>query len=268
MIMRGTTPRRLSWCGLLAVAGTAALLLPLMPTFAQSPPPASGQPQTDPRPEGGGGEQAKQARAEVDRSRAELELARSRLADAEARLRDRVAQVQTRDEERRAGRRGGRMVIIIQDENGREIRRMEVQPGQQIRVPGGDGGPGGGRGPEHQPPGAVGRPGGPGGADLPMLPGSAHQPGRPANRAGEAGSDQERRLQNLERRLDEVMRLLEQMRRERNPGAEPRLDRRPGAGRRNGPEEEEDPNIKPLDRKPAEPGNRRRGQAPPAAPSP
>ena len=151
------------------------------------------------------------------------------------------------------------MVIIIQDESGREIRRMEVQPGQQIRVPGGDGGPGGGRGPGNQPPGGLGRPGGPGGADLPLPPANAFQPGRAANRAGEAGSDQERRLQNLERRLDEVMRLLEQMRRERNPGAEPRPGR-PGAGGRNAPVEEEDPNIKPLDRPPAEPANRRRGR--------
>lgn len=40
MILRGTTPRHLTWVGGLAVLGLAALLLPIMPTWAQNPTPA------------------------------------------------------------------------------------------------------------------------------------------------------------------------------------------------------------------------------------
>ena len=40
MIMSGTTPRALSWRGLLAVLGLGALLLPLLPAWAQAQPPA------------------------------------------------------------------------------------------------------------------------------------------------------------------------------------------------------------------------------------
>ena len=37
MIMRGTTPKALSWAGFLAVVGLAAFLLPIWPTAAQPP---------------------------------------------------------------------------------------------------------------------------------------------------------------------------------------------------------------------------------------
>ena len=37
MIMQGTTPRALTWSGLLAVLGLSAMLLPLSPTWAQRP---------------------------------------------------------------------------------------------------------------------------------------------------------------------------------------------------------------------------------------
>jgi hypothetical protein len=40
MIMRGTPPRALSWRGCLAVLGLGALLLPLLPAWAQAQPPA------------------------------------------------------------------------------------------------------------------------------------------------------------------------------------------------------------------------------------
>jgi beta-lactamase regulating signal transducer with metallopeptidase domain len=36
MIMRGKTPRKLSWCGLILVCGLGALLLPLLPSFAEA----------------------------------------------------------------------------------------------------------------------------------------------------------------------------------------------------------------------------------------
>jgi hypothetical protein len=37
MIMRGSTPRALTWSGLLAVAGFGIVLLPVLPTWAQTP---------------------------------------------------------------------------------------------------------------------------------------------------------------------------------------------------------------------------------------
>ena len=52
MIMRGTTPRALTTWGALVVLGMGALLLPLLPTWAQQParesPPA--HPASDPKP--------------------------------------------------------------------------------------------------------------------------------------------------------------------------------------------------------------------------
>src|SRR5262249_21456549 len=44
MILRGTTPRTLSWHGSLAVLGVGALLLAFRPTWAQDPRPASEPP--------------------------------------------------------------------------------------------------------------------------------------------------------------------------------------------------------------------------------
>jgi beta-lactamase regulating signal transducer with metallopeptidase domain len=44
MILRGTSPRTLTWGGLLPVAGVAALLLPLWPTWAEPPRPAGTDP--------------------------------------------------------------------------------------------------------------------------------------------------------------------------------------------------------------------------------
>ena len=44
MIMQGTTPRTLSWGGLLALLGAGAFLLPVMPTWAQQPPPVAPEP--------------------------------------------------------------------------------------------------------------------------------------------------------------------------------------------------------------------------------
>src|SRR5439155_10808699 len=88
MIMRGTTPRRLSWTGLLAVAGAAALLLPLGPTLAQQPAPQ----------EDGDGVQAQRNRAEDALHKAEMNLQKAR-SDAEvARARAKEAEVRAHQE--------------------------------------------------------------------------------------------------------------------------------------------------------------------------
>jgi beta-lactamase regulating signal transducer with metallopeptidase domain len=283
MIMRGTTPRKLGWTGLLAVAGAAALLLPFVPGWAHAQPPAPGSAPQDRRPDGGD-EQSQRAQAELSRAEAELARARQQLEEAERRLQDMHQRLGRRQTQAGAGERpdGGprrRMVVVIQDENGREIGRMEVQPGQQIRVPGGppDGDrarnpmrPGGndpapgearpGRGRNFdpnkmQPPGQPGAPPGATGPG-PGGPGAGGRFGGPGTRPGGpspemsggpgAGENQERRLQQMERRLDEVMRVLEQMRREmqeRRPG-----QRGPAGSRRELPEGED--SIKPIERKP------------------
>jgi beta-lactamase regulating signal transducer with metallopeptidase domain len=268
MIMRGTTPRQLSWRGVLLVAGVAAALLPMLPTLAQSQAPGqpAGQPPANP------GQQERRARAEDERARAEIQraeadLARAReqLAEAEDRLQQRreqirgraVAQVERRDGERR------RMVVIIQDQDGRELRRIEARPGQemQIRIPGGDG-----ERPDMRP-GA--NPGGPPGAGRrgtppPGAPGAPRSDDRfdGPRRGGPGGGDQEQRLQRLERRLDEMMRALEQMRNElRQRGPEtPRS--RPPSGRRDNREEGED-SIKPIE--PGRPSNESKPERVPRA---
>src|SRR5262249_29411438 len=82
MIMRGTTPRTLTAGGWLAVLGLAAVLLPLMPGWAQEPPRV---PAREPSAE------EQRARAELAQTFAEVAQLRAQLQAAEARLK--VAQV-------------------------------------------------------------------------------------------------------------------------------------------------------------------------------
>jgi hypothetical protein len=265
MIMRGSTPRRLTWGGFLAVLGVGAVLLPLVPTWAQDSP---NQPPKIQRGEAKPGhpaqrDDAEHARAALAQAEAQLEQSRAQVAQAREQLR--LAQ-------QAAGRRGDggqrRMVIIIQDDRGREIRRIEVNPGDVIRVPGEA--PRGGDRPRSEPPqdpanrdnaprvdgpraaGSAPRAVGPGGAGGPMVPSSppaAGQPGRalgvivgPGTSSGAViggrpggqppgHDDYERRLQRLEEKFDAILRDLERLRRElrRDPGDRPE-GARPGAG--------------------------------------
>jgi beta-lactamase regulating signal transducer with metallopeptidase domain len=91
MIMQGTTPRALTWGGLLGLIGLGAFLLPVAPGWAQE--------EGDPirvrvvRPADGGDAGPKEA-AEVKALKAEIEKKRAELAKAEAELRlalDRLA---------------------------------------------------------------------------------------------------------------------------------------------------------------------------------
>jgi beta-lactamase regulating signal transducer with metallopeptidase domain len=72
MIMRGTTPRGLTWSGALLVLGLAAFMLPILPTLAQAPPPAS---RSGPAPE----DDVKRAEDELQKARARLEQAQREL---------------------------------------------------------------------------------------------------------------------------------------------------------------------------------------------
>jgi hypothetical protein len=69
MIMRGTTPRGLTWSGAILVLGVAAFMLPMLPTLAQGPPPSS---------RGGSSPEDDVKRAEDD-----LQKARARLEQAQ-----------------------------------------------------------------------------------------------------------------------------------------------------------------------------------------
>jgi beta-lactamase regulating signal transducer with metallopeptidase domain len=292
MIMRGTTPRRLSWAGLVTVLGAAALLLPLVPTLAQDRLPE----EQEARARRAQAEAALQrAEAELQKARADIEAARLRAQNAERNARqqrDRVAGAS--DDQPQA------YVVIIQDGKGREVRRIQARPGQTIRLPGGDGPgeqpppgevrfgrdpgaggpPGATPGPANVKAGQPGGRGGPGGG--PMMPGAgapmAGGPGGPpGTMAGPGGGDQERRLQNIERRLDEIMRTMERFMREQDR-RQPQPDK-PGSPRRESRgEDEEDIKVRPgtrvrtpSDRAPEVPATGPRPGAtsvPPAAPVP
>jgi beta-lactamase regulating signal transducer with metallopeptidase domain len=253
MIMRGTTPRRLSWAGFLTVLGAGALLLPLLPTWAQDRPQPN-QPLgrvKEAEPDTGQREEMERTRDELRKLEAELKRMHEQISQVERRLverRARLAEMEGRrggDRDKIGGTRESRpAVIIIEDGQGRQLRRIEAQPGTEIRVPGGDGprdrAPGGaGRRPGMAPPGAApmapsgeppsGQPG-----RLPRAAGSADQgrPGGPIGMApgpggpgGGAGPDRDARLERLERRIESILRELEQLRGEmRNPRPGNRLD--------------------------------------------
>ncbi|MFL5243041.1 MAG: M56 family metallopeptidase [Gemmataceae bacterium] len=80
MIMRGTTPRGLSWCGVLAVVGLAALLLPALPKLEAQNDPFGGDEQEQRARE----EQANKARADLEAAKAQVEQARAQLKQAQA----------------------------------------------------------------------------------------------------------------------------------------------------------------------------------------
>jgi beta-lactamase regulating signal transducer with metallopeptidase domain len=68
MIMQGTTPRGLTWSGALLVLGLAAFMLPMLPTLAQSPPPAQ-------RGASSPDDDVRRAEDDVQKARARLEQA-------------------------------------------------------------------------------------------------------------------------------------------------------------------------------------------------
>jgi beta-lactamase regulating signal transducer with metallopeptidase domain len=225
MIMRGTTPRRLTWAGFTAVLGMAALLLPVLPTWAQAPAPRDGDRSGErPRERGDDNEKratVEKARAELAVAEAELARARAQVAQAEARLKAAQARLSEVEGRRQGG--GQRMIIIITDGQGRELRRIEVPTDGQ---PGGGGG--GGFGTIR-----FGPPGG-GGGGVPMRPGGGGgfgggQGGGVIMR-GPGGGDNDRRIQELENKLNTILKQLEDLRKQLRPG-----ERRPDGQRQQPP---------------------------------
>jgi hypothetical protein len=249
MIMRGSVPRRLGWCGFLSVAGIGAVLLPLLPTWAQEGPTPT--PEQPPKIErgGGGNQDTERAREELKRLEQEMARMRERIGQMEQfyrQARERLHEAESRREERPA------FIVIIQDGQGREVRRLEARRGETIRIPDGQRVDEAGRGPfggmmsGMRGMGVMGGggglmlPGSQGGAGVGGVPGSLGGPFPPAGQPPQAGAEgpkmppgmnrgpsEDERIRNLERRLEKVLRAVEEMRREmQRPGAPPRPDNR------------------------------------------
>jgi bla regulator protein BlaR1 len=152
MIMQGTTPRALTWSGLLALLGLGGFLLPVMPTWAQQP----GEPLRITVTGDGAGQpirvlnvetevqdlkKGQPESAEMHRLKAELEQRRAELARAEAALRAAEARL-------KAGAAAGKtnqenIVIEIVDGDSRQLlkvpaaSRMHSSLSDTIRLPDG-----------------------------------------------------------------------------------------------------------------------------------
>src|SRR5262249_47858766 len=218
MIMRGITPRRLSWGGGVVLAGVGLMLLPLVPSFAQEGDRRSA-PRDDRREESrderrdtkpASKEEIDKAREEVERLKKELDAQLTKLRATEERLRDAVAQL-ARLEGKHVEKRDIR--IIIGDGAGWRFERVvpaEIR-GWRIERPG-------------TVPADRVRPVPPRDGDM-RVPETADRPGAPdRRRPSERDGD---RLRAVERRLEEVIKQLEKMQRQMQG---PR-DRRPDGPR-------------------------------------
>ncbi|HMC65547.1 MAG TPA: M56 family metallopeptidase, partial [Gemmataceae bacterium] len=293
MIMRGTTPRALTWGGLVAVLGLATTLLPLTPTWGQTDPRRDNVEEQRRRAE----EALKQAemqrqQAEQARRQALEQLEQLRRREQDDKVRRNAEDDRARSERKeREGREGSPQFDRARDEVmelGRSLKAMrldlekmqqQVQATEQrfkqalerlegIRGGGRPGDEGAGspgarpgdrrpdRGPAGQPdrgPGAGtgGYPGGqPGGRtsapDDRGRPGGGPGFGRGGpmtggmggtGTIGRPGPDQERRLQDLEKKVDLLLQEISNLRRDLRDGAPGRrggggggAGGRPGAG--------------------------------------
>jgi hypothetical protein len=285
MIMRGSVPRRLGWCGFLSVAGIGAVLLPLLPTWAQDGP----APEQPPKIERGdrGNQDSERARDELKRLEQEMARMRERIGQMEQRHRQARERLEAAENQREEGRRA--FIVIIQDGQGRQLRRLEARPGETIRIPDGQrveengrgrfGAMTGGMMPGMRGMAGMGMPGSPGGGKMgggagrmagPAAEGGQpSQPGMPMMPGAMRGAPSEdERIRNLERRLDEVLRAVEEMRREmRRPDGQQRV---PGNRRGQPGGESRDPEgAKPGAALPEiKSGGIRRQDGPPATPTP
>jgi beta-lactamase regulating signal transducer with metallopeptidase domain len=231
MIMRGITPRRLSWGSGVVLAGVGLMLLPLVPSFAQEED-RRRDPRDDRREEsrderrdtkpGSSKEEIDKAREEVERVKKELDAQLTKLRATEERLRAaavHLARLEGKQVEKRDIR------IIIGDGAGWRHERVVPGEGRGWRI-------------ERSPAPETVRPGADRDPRRPQLPGTpAPGGGRPSDRDSD-------RLRAVERRLEEVIKQLEKMQRQMQG---PR-DRRPEG---------------PRDDRPADPAEKRPQTEPP-----
>jgi hypothetical protein len=235
MILCGTTPRALSWRGLLVVVALGSLLLPALPMWAQ--------PGASPLRKG---EDEDKKNEDIKAAEAELQRARAALKQAEDELRDKTDQVRAAQEKVRASHarvqqlsgspqptEERRVIILRMEKDGKqedgvialparvdaqlldELRRLLTKAKEdpkdidqaiellnRIRDPK----PVTPVYPRPPVPAVV--------PNIPLPP--ARGVGRPPIPTPPGGVDP--RLQNLERRLDEMMRELQRLRQEIRPG--------------------------------------------------
>jgi hypothetical protein len=212
MILRGTTPRALTWGGLLAVLGLGAVLLPFLPNIAQAEPQSAPRPPADvqdddPRParnearqraeerrreeeqqqrsqEGQDvnrrAEEMERARRDLDRMRQDLDRMRAQMQQAEERFRQAQERLeQARNQQQQEGFRR-------RDAQARE-REVQAREGR-------------GKAP-----------------DRPTEP-RREPPSADVARGRDPRAVSEQRLSEVERKLDAVLRELEQLRGELRRG--------------------------------------------------
>jgi beta-lactamase regulating signal transducer with metallopeptidase domain len=130
MIMQGTTPRALTWSGLLALLGLGAFLLPVMPSWGQEEPPKEViilRAGADAR-----AEDVKKAAADVQdlqRLKAELEQKRAELLKLEAQLKaaqDRLSKAGAAGEKEKSAR------IVIEIVDGDKRQQITLPAGSRV----------------------------------------------------------------------------------------------------------------------------------------
>jgi hypothetical protein len=137
MIMRGATPRRLSWAGGLAVLTLAAVLLPLLPTWAQTP---AGDRVTD-RPADPAkkaddlkqrADELQQARDEVKKMEAQIEQMKADLDRAKVNLDQAAARLKAaKAREAAVEKTSGEMTIEIKTPDGK-VQDIKVPAGSKV----------------------------------------------------------------------------------------------------------------------------------------
>lgn len=222
MILKGDTPRDLSWIGGLAVLGLGAFLLPLTGSWAEEPTATAEvvvrqqRTEREPRP------MEPKAREDLERANHELNEARQRVEELRARLREAEAELhraQARLQAHEAGARGrgephDRKKLLIRTPDGK-VKEIELPEGAILLTP---------EGPERrrielelrtpERPGTPGR--GPG---TPAPGTNPRRPAEPATAPPQGGpGGPEGNIHHLERRLDQLMREMEEMRREMRRG--------------------------------------------------
>jgi beta-lactamase regulating signal transducer with metallopeptidase domain len=236
MIMRGSTPRALSLAGIVIVLGLGALALPWLPTYAQDP---------------GDKLQDRDDRAGARRD-GDLERARAEVQDLAEQMRRLHEQLRASEERLRLAEQ---RLAGLERARGRTDRERRPGTGGPPRPPGagepGDPGVPGRPGRPGAPgvpgrpgfPGAPGMPGAPGAPGGPMMPGMPGMPGRPGGpgMGGPGGmpgmpggmpashDEFDRRMRNIEGKLDTLLRQLDDLRREMRRGRPA-----PGGGGRGG----------------------------------
>ena len=217
MIMKGETPRTLSWAGTVGLLSLAAALVPWLPTWAQPAPPGQ-------RPPGGGEERRDRERPDSERQ-AQIEEARAavrQMAEQMRHLQEQMERAQRRLAElegRSADGRGERGRFGPGDSDRRPGDGAERTRRRDEAMPegGGRGLPGAGR-----PPGFGGMPGG----AVPGQPGAPGGFGRgpgmpPGMGGGMPDADINRRLEELERKMERIMQMMERSQEQRGRSEPP-----------------------------------------------